>query len=54
MIARTLAVLAAVAAVGLLGQPTLAEAGDPLVFFGGRLRLGGEVSGTIAPPTGGS
>jgi hypothetical protein len=26
-----------------------ALAGDPLTFFGGRLRLGGEMSGTIAP-----
>jgi hypothetical protein len=26
-----------------------ARAGEPLTFFGGRLRLGGEVSGTLAP-----
>lgn len=37
----------------MLGWPPLAEAGDPLVLFGGRLRLGGEVSGTIAPQDGG-
>lgn len=45
---RTLVVLAA-AAFGMLGHSRLAEAGDPFVFFGGRLRLGGELSGTIAP-----
>ena len=33
----------------MLGHSRPAEAGDPLVFFGGRLRLGGEVSGTLAP-----
>lgn len=53
MISRALAVLAVAVALGLLVRPTLAEAGDPLAFFGGRLRLGGEVSGTIAPEDGG-
>jgi hypothetical protein len=33
----------------LLGAAAPPAAGEPLAFFGGHLRLGGEVSGTIAP-----
>jgi len=33
----------------MLGHSRLADAGDPLVFFGGRLHLGGEASGTFSP-----
>jgi len=33
----------------MLGHSRLADAGDPLVFFGGRLHLGGEASGTLSP-----
>jgi hypothetical protein len=40
----------AAAALVLLGLAApAARAGEPTVFFGGRLRLGGEISGTIAP-----
>ncbi len=42
------ALAAAVASFFSLAAPH-ALAGDPLSFWGGRLRLGGEVSGTIAP-----
>ena len=44
-----LAVSAVALAFGLLTGAAPTEAGDSVVFFGGRLRLGGEVSGTIAP-----
>jgi hypothetical protein len=37
------------AAVGVCLAANAARAGDPVSFFGGRVRLGGEVSGTIAP-----
>ncbi|MEE8218590.1 MAG: hypothetical protein V3S03_06450 [Vicinamibacteria bacterium] len=33
-----------------LAGPDPAQAAGPLVLFGGRLRLGGEASGTVAPP----
>ncbi len=36
-------------ALGVFLAAAGARAGDPLSFLGGRLRLGGEVSGTIAP-----
>jgi hypothetical protein len=39
--------LAVVLLLSLAALP--ASGGDPLTFFGGRLRLGGEMSGTIAP-----
>jgi hypothetical protein len=40
----------AAAALVLLGLAApAARAGEPTVFFGGRLRIGGEISGTIAP-----
>ncbi len=55
MIARRsiLASLAVAAVVGPFGRPTFAQAGDRFVFFGGRVHLGGEVSGTMAPQDGG-
>jgi len=47
---RAIAWLAALSAMLLhLVGPEPAEAAGPLVLFGGRLRVGGEVSGTIAP-----
>jgi hypothetical protein len=38
-----------VAAVALSLAASVAWAGEPTVFFGGRLRLGGEISGTLSP-----
>ena len=43
--ARTAALLLAVSGLAAADAP----GGDRTTFFGGRLRLGGEVSGTIAP-----
>jgi hypothetical protein len=41
--------LVAVAALGVCLAARCARAGDPVSFLGDRVRLGGEVSGTIAP-----
>ena len=48
----TSAARSALVVLCLLGAAP-AGAGEPLAFFGGRLRLGGEVSGTLAPEDGG-